>query len=83
MPHSSSLRAVVTHDGAAILDIEHNSISTLNSTGAYVWQGLQHGDSLEAITANLADETGEDVAVVELDVRAFVQELQRKHLAPR
>jgi hypothetical protein len=83
MNHTSSLRAVVTQDGAAILDIERNSLSTLNRTGSYVWQRLQREESIEAIIASLAGETGEETSVVERDVRAFVQELQEKHLAPR
>jgi hypothetical protein len=79
----SRLKAVVTIDGAAILDIERNSISTLNRTGAFVWQGLQREQSLESIIAALASETGEDTELVELDVRAFVQELQKQKLSPR
>jgi hypothetical protein len=74
---------IVSPDGAAILDIEHDSISTLNPTGAYVWQGLQRGESLETVIAKLARETGEDPLLVERDVRDFVEELQQKQLLPR
>lgn len=80
---SSNLRVIVSPDGAAILDIEHDSISTLNPTGAYVWQGLQRGESLETVIAKLARETGEDPLLVERDVRDFVEELQQKQLLPR
>jgi hypothetical protein len=83
MPPSSNLRAVVNHDGAAILDIEHNSISTLNPTGSFVWQGLQRGESIAVIIANLVGETGEDPVVVGRDVKSFVLELREKHLLPR
>jgi hypothetical protein len=79
----SRLKAVVTIDGAAILDIERNSISTLNPTGAFVWQELEGGQSLESIIAALASKTGEDAELVGRDVRAFVQELQIQKLAPR
>jgi hypothetical protein len=34
-----NLKAIVNEDGAVILDIEHDLMSTLNPTGAYVWQG--------------------------------------------
>jgi Coenzyme PQQ synthesis protein D (PqqD) len=78
-----TLKAIVNEDGAVILDIEHDSMSTLNPTGAYVWQGLQRGETIETITANLASETGEDPLLVERDVREFVAELQQKHLMPR
>jgi hypothetical protein len=78
-----TLKAIVNEDGAVILDIEHDSMSTINPTGAYVWQGLQRGETIETITANLASETGEDPLLVERDVREFVAELQQKHLMPR
>jgi hypothetical protein len=77
------LRAIVSGDGAAILDIEHNSISTLNPTGAYIWQGLQQGQSIETVIANLARDTEADPLSVESDVREFVEELQQKRILPR
>jgi hypothetical protein len=78
----SRLKAVITNDGAAILDVESNSISTLNSTGAFVWQRLERGESLESVIVALAVETGEDVQSVERDVRTFVQDLQTQRLSP-
>ncbi len=79
---TTNLRAIVNDDGAAILDIERDSISTLNPTGAHVWQGLQRGETLETIIANLARDTGEDVLLVDHDVREFVDPLTKKHLLP-
>jgi hypothetical protein len=82
-PHQShSLRAVVNADGAAILDIEHDSISTLNPTGAYVWQRLERGENVETIIADLARDTGEDPMVVARDVREFTEELRQERLMP-
>ena len=78
-----NLKAIVSEDGAVILDIERDLMSTLNPTGAYVWQGLQRGETIETMIANLARETGEDHLLVERDVREFVEELQRKQLMPR
>ncbi len=78
-----NLKVVVNDDGAAILDIEHDSISALNPTGAYVWQGLQRGDSVETIIVNLARDTGEDPLLVEHDVRDFVEDLNQKQLLSR
>ena len=74
------LHSVVDRDGAAILDVERGLISTLNPTGGYVWKGLERGDVVETIIANLAQETGEDVAVVERDVHEFVDDLKRRGL---
>lgn len=79
-PH---LKAIVSKDGAVILDIEHDSMSTLNPTGAYVWQGLEQGVSIETIIANLSRDTGEDCLLVERDVRRFVDDLKQKQLTPR
>lgn len=83
MTHPMSLRAVVSQDGAAILDIENNSITTLNPTGSFVWQGLQRGDSVEDITTQLATATGEDPSLIAPDVRQFFSELEKKNLLPR
>jgi hypothetical protein len=77
---NTALHTVVNEDGAAILDIEHGLISTLNPTGAYVWQGLERSETLETIVANLARETGEDALVVERDVHQFVETLKESHL---
>ena len=79
-PH---FKTVADQDGAAILDIEQGLVSTLNPTGAYVWQGLQRGESLETIISNLADETGEESLMVERDVREFVEELKQRRLLPQ
>ena len=78
-----NLKVVVNDDGAAILDIEHDSISTLNPTGAYVWQGLERGESVEDIIVSLASDTGEEFTSVERDVRDFLEELKQKHLLSR
>jgi hypothetical protein len=78
-----NLRSIVNEDGAVILDIGHDSISTLNPTGAYVWQELQRGELLETIIANLARDTGEDSLLVERDVREFVEDLKHKRLLPQ
>jgi hypothetical protein len=80
---SPHLQSVVDHDGAVILNVERGLISTLNPTGAYVWQGLQRGESLEVIIANLSRQTGKEPSTVEPDVREFVEDLKQKHLLPK
>jgi hypothetical protein len=77
---NTHLHAVADQDGAAILDIERGSISTLNSTGAYIWQGLERGEPLETIVAHLVHETGEEMYVIERDVHEFIADLREKHL---
>jgi hypothetical protein len=83
LSQAPNLKAIVSEDGAVILDIEHDLMSTLNPTGAYVWQGLQRGETIDTIIANLSRDTGEESLLVEPDVREFVAELQQKHLMPR
>lgn len=75
---SSHLRMVANEDGAAVLNIRSGSLSALNPTGAYVWRGLERGESVEVIVENLARETGMSLEVVERDVRAFVAGLKEQ-----
>jgi hypothetical protein len=79
-PH---LRSVVNQDGAAILDITHNQITTLNSTGGFVWDRLQRGWTVEQAIEDLAIESDTDPAFVEGGVRTFVQQLKSHDLLPR
>jgi hypothetical protein len=79
---STHLRSVVDQDGAVILDVERNAMSTLNFTGAYVWEGLQQGKLIDEIIESLARETGTDRLLVDQDVRAFMDDLKLKHLMP-
>jgi hypothetical protein len=77
---ATHLRSIVDHDGAVILDIEHDSMVTLNSTGGYVWEKLRQGKLTDEIIRELASETGADPATVDLDVHAFLDELKSKRL---
>lgn len=74
------IRQIMNEDGAIILDMTAGTITTLNSTGAFVWQGLQHGDTPEAIARLLARETGEQIDLVTSDVRQFIAALKNEKL---
>jgi Coenzyme PQQ synthesis protein D (PqqD) len=76
-PH---LRSIVNRDGAVILDIPRNQMVTLNSTGGYIWNKLQQGESAEQIVRELSAESNTDPIVVERDVHAFLKQLMSKHL---
>lgn len=76
----SIIRTVMTDDLAAILNIQRGTLSTLNPTGAYVWQALERGESVEVIVENLARETSMPRETVERDVRAFVAALKQQNL---
>ncbi len=77
VPH---LRSIVNEDGAVILDIPRNEMTTLNSTGAYIWNKLQLGKGVEEIVHDLAVESNTDPNIVEKDVHLFVEDLMAKHL---
>jgi hypothetical protein len=77
---ATHLRSVIDRDGTVILDIEHDAIVTLNSTGGYVWDRLQRGKLVDDIVHELAAETGADIAVVDRDVRAFMEQLMSNRL---
>ena len=80
---NSHLRSIVNQDGAAILDVKAGRISTLNTTGAFVWQALERGEHLEAIAADLAHATGAPVDAVTDDIAAFIDSLRKQDLFPQ
>jgi hypothetical protein len=80
---NSCLRTVANADGAAILDTEAGQITTLNSTGAMVWQALERGEEPDAIAATIARVTGEQIEVVKKDVGDFIEALRKKNLSSR
>ena len=75
-----NLRSIVDHDGAVILDISRNSMTTLNSTGGYVWDKLQQGKAVDEVVRELSIESNTDPVEVARDVHAFVEQLMSKHL---
>ncbi|HMH13943.1 MAG TPA: PqqD family protein [Edaphobacter sp.] len=74
------LRTVANQDGAAILDVSRNQITTLNSTGGFIWDKLQQGRTIEQAIQDLAIESDTDPAVVERGVIAFLEQLKSEHL---
>jgi len=77
---SPRLHSIVDSDGAAILDIEHGSLTRLNSTGSYVWERLLRGEPVSQIVLSLADETKTDVTIVQSDVDVFLEQATTLHL---
>ena len=80
---NSCLRSVVNADGAAILDTEAGQITTLNSTGAFVWKALRQGEDVESIVAKLATETGKQIEGVRKDIQDFIDALRKLNLLSR
>lgn len=76
-PH---LQSVCSHDGVLILDTPRNQITTLNSTGSFIWRGLQQGKTVEQIIHDLSTETSTDTAVVARGVYKLLEQLRSHHL---
>jgi hypothetical protein len=77
---TSNLRSIVDHDGAVILDIARNSMTTLDTIGAYIWERLGKGLSVDAIVAELTQDTGAEPERIERDVDEFLEQLKSRHL---
>jgi hypothetical protein len=75
-----NLRSIVDHDGAVILDIPRNAMTTLDATGAYIWERLGRGLPIDSIVAELARDTGSDQEMVAKDVDEFMSQLKSRHL---
>ncbi len=83
MDHDKAhLRTVVNQDGAAVLDTLRGTISTLNTTGAYIWQALERGEREEEIVDGLASETGESPHAIRDDVKDFIAALREQKMLP-
>ena len=74
---------IANQDGAAVLDTERGTISTLNTTGAYIWQALERGESEEQIVEGLARETGESPDAIRQDVNGFIEALHEQKILER
>jgi hypothetical protein len=81
-PEQTHLRTVMNQDGAAILDASRNRITTLNSTGAFVWGMLLEGHDHCEIVASLAQRCDVAPDIVEQGVRSFVADLKDHSLLP-
>ena len=77
---SDHLRSFVDHDGAAILDINRDQFFSLNTVGAYIWNRLNEGKTIEQIAQLLAEETGAEVSVVLSDIDEFLTDLKSRQL---
>jgi|HubBroStandDraft_5_1064220.scaffolds.fasta_scaffold587097_1 hypothetical protein len=82
MDHSH-LRTIASEEGAAVLDTKLGTISTLNTTGAYIWQALQRGEPEEDILKGLAHETGCSPEEIAQDVSDFITALQERKMLSR
>lgn len=75
-----NLKSIVDHDGAVILDISQDALTTLDAIGAYVWQRLKKGIQVDAIVAELVRDSGADPEMVAKDLEEFMDHLKSRNL---
>ena len=76
MTPRSDLLTVADLDGAVLLDLKGDSITTLNETGAFIWSALRRKESLQQVVEQLSALTGTDSQIVLADARIFVDSLR-------
>jgi hypothetical protein len=79
-PIPTGLSTVVNQDGAAVLDVSRNQITTLNSTGGFIWDRLRQGGTVEQAIDDLAIESNTDPLIVKGDVIEFLEQLKADDL---
>lgn len=72
------IRCLNHPDGTVVLDLEEGTVTTLNSTGSYIWKGISSGEARSVIAENLARETGTELSVVQEDVFSFLSMLRER-----
>jgi hypothetical protein len=77
---ATRLRSITASDGTVILDVENDSMISLNSTGGYVWERLLQGKKVDEICRELEIDSGIDAEIVQLDVQTFIEQLKSKRL---
>ena len=73
---ATSIRSAANGDGGILMDVEQDAMIGLNTTGSFICTGLKRGLSADEIAQELAQLTGEEFSVVEVDVREFIASMQ-------
>jgi hypothetical protein len=76
-PH---VRSFGDQDGGVLLDSSRDAITTIDATGAFVWERLKAGKSVDQVISELSIETHMDREIVRRDVENFVRDLQSRDL---
>lgn len=76
----SHVRTVINGDGCVILNSRTGTITTLNSTGAFIWGALQRREDISTIINELVRESGASTSDIESDVRHFLDAIRKEHL---
>jgi len=74
------VRSTHSKDGGTVLDILHGQMFRLNFVGSKILELLEQGSAELEIAEQLAREFGIDRARAEMDVREFVETLEKHDL---
>jgi hypothetical protein len=77
---SDNVRSTHSQDGGIVLDIIHGQMFRLNLVGSKILELLKQGCDDREIAEHLVDEFGIDRATAEVNVREFLEMLEKHHL---
>jgi hypothetical protein len=80
---AENVRSTHSLDGGIVLDLLHGQMFRLNFVGSRILELFKQGCAEPEIAEQLAQEFGIQQAAVEVDVREFVETLEKHHLLTR
>jgi hypothetical protein len=78
----SNLQLKPSHDGAVVLDVEHDRLLKLNPVGAEIWKLFTAGECEPLIVLQIAERYGIDQERVARDVRALLARIAELQVPP-
>lgn len=76
LPRPAPSVSAARREGRTILmDLDGGRYYALEGVGGAVWEALAGGDTLEGVTARLAERYGKEAAEVRPEVEAFIRRL--------
>lgn len=74
------VKAVVSTDGAVVLNESRHELSALNYMAGYVWKRLEEQMSTDLIVQDIATQSGEKEEVIRIDLEEFLNDLAKRGL---
>jgi hypothetical protein len=74
---SDDVSAIIDRDGAIILDTRAGKYYSLNRVAADVWRGIESGQPLDALIADLQSRYDQPPDQIDSDVHALIASLSR------
>jgi hypothetical protein len=77
---SNTVRRTKTEDGGILLDVHHGRMFCLNVVGSKIIDLLEKGFDTAQIAAEVSDAYAMDIETVGVDVRDFIDVLNKHHI---